>query len=354
MRTDSNGRRESARWRIGPPPGVLSFGFGLLAAAVFAPGAAAQEATPDSVQESQEREPCSVVELDPNDRADWLRSKVYRTACGSALWFDSFFRDDRLISETAGTHGWVQLGVSYRSVEEWEPYTKARVKVALPAAERRLNLFLGKDDPDAILMDTDDASRNEEQLLGPEEEDEWLLGLGYTPVNSRMNNLSFGAGVSLVWPPDPYVRAQYRYNWEVTEVFLVRLMQTGFWKNSESVGTTSRVDLERPIGTRALARWYGRGTVSRYRWGLEWASGITLFHNVGGPQAFAYKVFAEGLTGLPYNIGNYGFSVIYRRRTGRKWLWLEIPVGISWPRFTPEEDRRTNPGIAVILEVRFP
>ena len=363
-----------ARWRCKSSPGVVVFVTALWCVILPPRTASGQEVPPDSVsrdttalqpqrpdtipagggQEVEEPEPCSIVELDPEDRADILRSKVYRTACGSAVWFDAFFRDDRVISETAGTHGWVQLGGSYRSVEQLEPYTKARVKVVLPATEQRFNVFLGKDDPDALLMDVDDHSRQEEQAYQRDEEDEWLLGLGYTPVNSRMSNVSFGGGVSLTWPPDPYLRAQYRYNWEVTDVFLVRLQQTGFWKNSEGVGTTSRVDLERPLGTRVLIRWHNRGTVSKYRYGLDWASGITVFQNVGGPQAMAYKVFAEGLTGLPYNVGNYGLTVIYRRRTGRQWLWLELLTGVSWPRLAPEEDRRTNPGIGVILEVRFP
>lgn len=364
----------SARRRLTPSAGAVRLAAIVLAASWIPCTAAGQVPPPDSVppdstgapwsaadssgaisspQES-EREPCSLAEVDPDDVADLVRSKVYRTACGSALWFDNLFRDDRVLNESVTTRGWVQFGGWYEKVGKFEPRFRSQLRVVLPAAERRVHAFIGRDDADALLADSDDRTGRDDLAQREDREDEWLLGLGYTPFNSRLNNFSVGAGASLKWPPDPYVRAQYRYIWEITEVFLARAQQTLFWKESESIGSTTRLDLERTLGDRHLIRWENRGTVSLYRHGLDWRTGLSLFQNLGGPQAMVYRVYSEGLTGLPYNIGDYGVVLTYRRGTLRRWLWIELHTGVSWPRLSPTEDRRINPGAGIMLEVWFP
>jgi hypothetical protein len=61
-------------------------------------------------------------------------------------------------------------------------------------------------------------------------------------MGRRLLNLS--AGIREGWPPDPYVKARYRWHRELAEHWLFRWRQKVPWTDDEQFRTTTGLDLE--------------------------------------------------------------------------------------------------------------
>jgi hypothetical protein len=329
-------------------------------AGVGVPSSAAQEpdtalvAPTDTVPQRPQREPCTLEEVDENDWADLLRRKSYRGVCGSALWFDSFFGDERANQERVSTFGYVRAGAGYRQVQGFEPKVRMRLKWRLPSFEERVHIVFGRDDLESLLED-DPQRFSDDAVITREDEDtdDWLLGLGWTPMANRYNRFGLNAGVRLDWPLDPYVQGFYRYQWVLTDRTMARLRQTLFWKNSEGLGETTRMDVDFVPGNRFLLRWWGRGTFSQSTDGYDWRTALILFHDLGGSNALAYQADMRGATQAEVPLREYGFKVVLRHRTDRPWLFVELHTGVAWLRKTLAEERRRNLGIGLGVEIQY-
>ena len=134
---------------------------------------------------------------------------------------------------------------------------------------------------------------------------------------------------------------------------MLRLRETVFWQHSERAGITSRIDLERLLAQRFLARWTGSATWTQNTEGARWRSSATLFQNLGTGRALAYQLEASGETRRDVPLQEYGFRLIYRRRILRDWLFVELQSSISWPRETLLETRDRNLGVGAAVEMLF-
>ncbi len=297
------------------------------------------------------QDPCTPSELQTG-WIDWLQRKVSRTVCGSALWFDGLFGSTDVYDERDSTHGRIFLGVLWDERDGFDLKLRFRVKVSLPQAENRASLIIGREAVDDYISDQSDVGEGLPNTLAGEEE-AWMVGLGWTPMEGRFQRLNFDVGVKVDVPIDPYARVHYRANLFVTEKALLRFRQTFFWQRSEGFGTTTRFDRERMLSDRFLVRWLALGTVSESTQGLDWQAGATLFHYLGSGRALAYLVEIFGETKREVPIEDYGLRVIYRQSAFRPWLFLELSAGLRWPRYTLEETRKINPGVGIGFEMLY-
>ena len=210
---------------------------------------------------------------------------LHRAVCESALWFDNLFGDPRIREDRESTYGRLLLGLHYDEREGFEDFTNFQAKVSLPKMERRLNAFVGRGDREQIVTGQNPV----EDYVPPVglDDDEWLVGLGYSPARGRRSKTSFDVGVDVDFPMNPFVRARYRHRFFPGNRTLVRVRPSIFWEREEGGGSTTKIDVDHLIGREILFRWRNVGTWTEESEGLEWYVELTLFQNLGIKRALA-------------------------------------------------------------------
>jgi len=303
---------------------------------------------------AQERppEPCTVEELEDTEWLDWIHRKVFRSVCSSALWFDSFFGDERVDEQRQVSHGWIRGGLLLDTQEGVRPDARMSVKLALPRLQGRATAYVGRDTESNLISDASDGVEGVPPYF-VETEAEWVVGLGYTPMRSRFRRFRMDAGVTLKWPPNPYLKGRYTADLHSGRVSLVRYRQTLFWTGDDGVGTTGRLDLERALSPRLMLRQFNIGTVSQVTEGLKWQSGLALYHYLGPGKALAYLAEIFGESGREESLRDFGLRIIYRQSVAREWFFLQAEPGLSWPWEEEGQARVAVPGILLAFELSF-
>ncbi len=167
------------------------------------------------------------------------------------------------------------------------------------------------------------------------------------------SSLDFDVGIDVDTPVDPFVRARYRRYWLLGDDFLLRARQTLYWTNQRDVGTGTRIDLERPIGSRTLARLAGNLVFDDQTEGADWDTGLILYHGFSPDRAISWFVGVDGETGREVPIETYGTRFTYRQRMLREWFFGEVITGVTWPRDTLDEKRELAFHLGFGFEIQF-
>jgi hypothetical protein len=321
-----------------------------------------EEVTEDSPDADSASEEVSQEEVDAEDDAchlpvsgDWLdnlRRNVYRSVCGSALWFDHFFGAKRIENERHDTYGWFGSTLSWDERDGVEPRVRLRAKFALPRLSSRLNAVVGRDDRESFLRDDPQEQR---AIPDPfiDKDQEWLTGLEYRGIHGDRHDLDYGVGVDLGLPMDPYVRIRYRYQDFLGEQWFFRFRATPFWSNSEKSGASTRLELDHIISDDLLFRLGGSALWSRRSEGVEWRGGTTLYQRLSDRRAMAWRLLAWGESDTDVPLEGYGGEVTYRQRVWKEWLYLELEARLAARREEPEEEREWVPRLGFGFEMRF-
>lgn len=297
-------------------------------------------------------DPC----LSPEDLGeswlDWLNRRTNRTVCDSAMWFDNFFGDDRALEEHSQTGGRVSTHVTWTQRDEFDVQFGFRVRINLPNLDERWYAFVGRGTRDEYLTDTSYRS-NPGGPLGINQEQELLIGLGWTPRQNDYDRIAFRLGVTVAWPPEPYAKMIYRHSHYFSEKSQLRWRQTVFWALEDRFGTTTNLDLDRRLSDVLLFRWTNTGTISGVTEGIEWWSTPTLYHTLTSRSALAYAFWINGSTRAPVELEEYGVRIVFRRRIARDWLFLDVGPMVSWPRREVVDVREASWGALIGLEMQF-
>ncbi|MEL7060876.1 MAG: hypothetical protein AAGN46_12710 [Acidobacteriota bacterium] len=309
----------------------------------------------------------SILDLDDPcrqtaDAAEWIdrmQRGVYRSVCGSARWIDTFFGDDRSFRDQDRTFGRLGLRLLYDEVDEIKVRAKFKAKLSLPRLEDRWNAFVGRFDEEEFITEqpSEDSTFGLPSSFRETTDQDWLVGLGYSPHRSARNRFDFDAGIKLDFPSDPYVRGRYTAYLLPYESALIRFRQSVFWRREKSLGTSTLLDLEQTLGSRFHLRWRSVGTVAeRDAEGVDWYSSVTLYQGLDERRAFAYTLGVDGETDAPTTIQDYGLRVLYRQQMHREWLFLELRGSLAFKREeekNPDQDRERALGFGVGFEMRF-
>jgi hypothetical protein len=301
----------------------------------------------------QAREACTPSELGEQNWMDWLNRKVAKSVCSSALWFDGFFGDATVYDERDATYGRVFVGTWWDRRDKFDPTFRFRVKASFPRLKNRVNVIIGRESVDNFIMDSPDAEEGMPQSLATSEEESWFIGMGYSPFDDRHSRIDLDVGAKLRIPLIPYVKLRYRQNIFLSESTMARFRQTFFWERNIGFGETTRLEFDWKLSQKALTRLFGAGTVSQSSLGLDWHTGVILYHYLGTARALAYQVEIRGETRREVPFRDAAFTVVYRWSTFRPWLFVELSAGVSWPREGLEEVRRINPGLGIGFEMQY-
>ena len=285
---------------------------------------------------------------------DRMQSALYRSMCSTAVWFDGFFGSARFDDEYQATHGSLAVGTLWDERDHWDPSLRFRVQVDLPQVSDRFSAFVGKVDADEFVTEQRDDFDALPRQLGREDDDKVLFGLGYSQPRARGGHFDTSVGTSLDIPTEPYAKLTYRIALPLLERNLLRLRESLFWEENERFGATTRIDLEQLMADDFLVRLTGSATFTQETEGVRWFSQLTLFQNLHEGRAISYQLGIASESDLEVPVTDYGLRIIYRRSIfDREWLFLELRSSITWPRENPFENRESNLGAGVALEMMF-
>lgn len=305
------------------------------------------------VVKNREPNPCEVRSPRDEARLDQFRREIFETVCEAAAGFDGFFGSQRFDEEARRTHGRAGAQIVWDEHEGIELDGRLRVNVDFPNLDHRVNAFLGREDRDDFITGDEGNLDFLPTFFEREGGEEWLLGLGYRPVSNDRSSLDFDVGVDVDSSIDPFLRTRYRRYWLVGDDNLLRARQTVYWSDQKGVGYATRVDYERPLGWRTLARLTGNLVFDDETDGGDWNSGITLYRGFSPNSAVAWYVGINGETGKEVPIEDYGTRITYRRRMLREWFFGEILTGVTWPRDNLLMEREAAYHIGVGFEIQF-
>ncbi len=283
---------------------------------------------------------------------DETRQVLEETFCGATLWFDGLFGEPDLENARA-TSGRVELSTLYTEAEGLDAKARLRLRYNLPALDRRVNVFLGRDDRDEVIQGRQEGFAIRSSVFGLETEERWLAGLGYSPPGRWGSKVDFRVGARLKTAPEVFAQSRYRRNIFVGARDVWRFRETVFWENHEGFGSTTSLDFDRVLRRDLLFRWGNVGTVSESTDGMTWRSAVLAYHNLHHSRAVAGELFLRGATQAEVKLREYGTRVVYRQPVGKPYLFGDLILGYTWPRFERDQPREGSTMIGLGVELLF-
>ena len=160
-------------------------------------------------------------------------------------------------------------------------------------------------------------------------------------------------GGKLKTSPEVFAQTRYRRNIFLGTRNVWRFRETVFWENHEGFGSTTSLDFDRVLRRDLLFRWGNVGTVSESTEGMSWRTAAVLYHNLRRSQAVAGELFLRGATQADVKLNEYGTRAIYRQPVGKPYLFGELVVGYTWPRFERDQPREGSAMLGLGVELLF-
>ncbi|HEV8580881.1 MAG TPA: hypothetical protein VGX68_17585 [Thermoanaerobaculia bacterium] len=281
------------------------------------------------------------------------RQVLEETFCGATLWFDGLFGGEADVRSARQTSGRVELSTLYTEFEGIDVKGRLRLRYDLPNLERRVNIFLGRDDRDEFVEDRREGFAVRSSVFGLETQEKWLAGLGYSPPGRWASKVDFRVGARVKSSPEVFAQTRYRRNVFVGSREVWRFRETVFWENREGFGSTTSLDFDHVLRRDLLLRWGNVGTFSESTEGVTWRSAALAYHNLRQYRAVAGELFVRGATRAEVKLQEYGTRAIYRQPVGKPYLFGELVVGYTWPRFERDEPREGSAMIGLGIELLF-
>ncbi|WP_295891485.1 hypothetical protein [uncultured Vibrio sp.] len=310
---------------------------------------ASYEDTPNASESAQSNASDTQAEVDPNapaavcnsnqgsslllDRTfDYLNSRL----CQPAVWFDSFFVDERADGDAkAGTIVRWYNDFSYAENEGYQFKTRFKARFHLPEVTKRLK----------VVFETDEEGDVFELFPSTVEDAESTIGLRYDWIQKARQ--SFNIKVTA----KPGIEGRFRYTYPISVDTTATLTQR-IYQKKRVTGEKTEFDIDHSISKAFLFRWSNFATYEDDIKGWELGSGVTLYQFISNHQAMSYQASTTG-TNRPYHyISNSHLSATYRQSFLRPWLFYELKPEYNWIK-EEDADRYQEAKFTLRLEVLF-
>ncbi|HNP62949.1 MAG TPA: hypothetical protein PKH39_03385 [Woeseiaceae bacterium] len=279
---------------------------------------------------------------------------MYGVTSGAAQKIDSFFGSASVEEEATVSRGRLSVGSRWDEYYDVRQRVRLKARVAMPAINERTSLVFGRGEADELV----DGSGNDNIDALPNrfndiDDADWLLGIGYTRDTKLKRGWSFGAGVRLVTPLEPYLRATYRWNKAFSDDWLWRIRPRLFVQSQRGAGMSITNTLDHAVNQTWLLRSWSVAVVEEHVEGVAWTSKLIAYQNLSDKSALSYAIYSTGETDHEVPVRDYGAELRYRRQTFREWFFVEYLTYLSWPRELPSEKREPVVGVGIEFEMQF-
>lgn len=266
----------------------------------------------------------------------------------SARWIDSFFDDDRSRLEENKTRVKIKLSSFWEDSEGLELKLRASLRLALPAAEDRLHLFLSGEDEEleGIGFDRDPETRKFRRT----DTDQTSLGLGFFFKAAKDRNIRGRVGFRY---RDDQIVVIPELRWRETMAmtpWVCRVAERVRWYSDTGWESRTTIDLDRRFYRDYLMR-----TSAELLWseddeeelGVSYYLNLSLSKALGPRRAVSFDWINAFQTRPNNHLANQTVQIRYRRSIGWKWFFLEVVPQASFPK---EANRRFKPGLVIQFE----
>jgi hypothetical protein len=256
--------------------------------------------------------------------------------CQPAIWFDSFFVDERITDDArAGTMVRWYNDFSWSESDGFKFRTSLKAKLHLPRATKKLKIVIESDADDDL------------QDIFPSNSDELENSVGLRYDWYAREKSSFNIKVTL----RPSIEARYRYSYPLSQDTLLNFTQRVYSRKSV-LGERTQIDVDHTLNEQFLVRWTNYAKYEDDINSFELASGLTLYQSVSAKQAVSYNASITGYDKPDAYISNTNVSITYRHNIYRDWLFYEITPEYNWDNKI-EEDKIDEATITFRLEFLF-
>lgn len=300
--------------------------------------------SPDGEPEAEDKEPL----------LDRTQQTVFTIVDSSSRWFDGFFGATEADREQSVTRGRLNLGAYWDERDGMRERVRLKARIPLLAAKRRFRLVLGRGDIDDFVDGTEPNDIDSlPEKFNDFDDDDWLLGVGYSRKGGVARGWDLGVGVRLATPLEPYTRLTYRWNRNFGDAWLWRVQPRVFWQSQRGAGASLTNIVDYAYNTnwmfRSLTILKGEEEIE----GLGWSQQFIAYQALNSRNAMSYSVFANGETLNEVPLIDYGVELRYRKRIAREWLFLILSTRLDWPREFLVEERKSNFGVGIEFEMQF-
>lgn len=360
---------QNYRNAVSPCRGVRRFIAGVLLASLAACAASNEEKT-DAPAEPQEAVDASPVLANPRlseepfeetpvtVQPEPLLDRTQRTIEGlvirTAQSMDNLFGSADVEEEAAVTRGRLSVGGQWDKRDSLRERVRLKARFALPALKNRTSLLLGRGEANDFVDGSDDDNIDTlPNRFNDFQEEDWLLGIGYSRDSTLKRGWSFGAGVRMKTPLEPFVRATYRWHRSFDDDWLWRVEPRVFVQSRRGAGLSVQNVLDHVLHDDWLLRSWSVVVAEEDVEGISWTTKLVAYNNLTDKSAMAYAVYGSGETDYEVPIRDYGVELRYRRQISREWLFVELLTYMNWPRDFLIEQRERNVGIGIEFEMQF-
>jgi hypothetical protein len=294
------------------------------------------------------------VTVQPEPLLDLTQRTVEDLAVGTAQAVDNIFGSADVDERATVTRGRLSVGGQWDQRDGLRERIRVKARFGLPAFNKRTSLLLGRGDANDFV----DGSANDNIDTLPDrfndfQDEDWLLGIGYSRDATLRRGWSFGMGVRIATPLEPFVRATYRWHKAFGEDWLWRVEPRIFLQNQRGAGVSIQNVLDYLLNDTWMLRSYSIAVAEEEVEGLSWTTKLVAYQNLSTKHALSYAVYASGETDYEVPLRDYGIELRYRRQISREWLFVELLTFMNWPRDFLIEQRERNIGIGIEFEMQF-
>ena len=315
---------------------------------------------PEVIHENLAIDPQQTVESKATEESekvpllDKTQQTVFGITSGAAQKVDNFFGSADVEEEATVSRGQLSVGGQWDEHNSLKKRARLKARVALPAIGERASLLFGRGEADDLVDGSGDGNIDSLPTRFNDFDDEdWLLGIGYTRDAKLKRGWSFGAGVKLASPLEPFLRATFRWNKTFSDDTLWRVEPRLFVQSQRGAGLSITNTLDRAFHENWLLRSWSVAVVEDDIEGVAWTSKLIAYQNLSNESAFSYAVYSTGETDYEVPVRDYGVELRYRRKISREWLFVEFLTYLSWPREFRIEQREPVVGVGIEFEMQF-
>lgn len=276
------------------------------------------------------------------------RSGVRSTAVWLARGVDSWFGDRPFEEGGEVRNGELKIGLLRQPPDSAKLSVRFNARFRLPNLERRVYLFVGRDNPRDVIEDKPDAATDRYRLHDTNDADNrFFAGLGLSARDNLDLRLGFRRGVK------PYAQARFRKTWQAGAVDLVEFRQTIFWSLDDHLGATTSLAVEHPLSNVLALRWLTSGTVTQASKRLAWTSNLGAFRSFGVDRQLSLEVIVAGAEHTGVGLTDYGVQTRWSQPVHKDWLIGEVIVGHFWPRENARVERNGAWALGATLRMKF-
>lgn len=313
------------------------FAFGLSFAEPSSVLAAATQAmNPDAVQEItiEVDTPAHLIESPGfiDNSHDLLSQQVERYVRG----VDAFFSDDRVYEESTGSYIRISGATTFSEEGDMSFSGTIRAKARFPHTKKKLQL----------LIESDDQEDSKDNPVDVVRDSDYSAAVRNVFKDTVLWNVHADAGIKVRTPLDPFVRFRVRRSFS-PENWAVRLSETLFWFNSDGLGETTQLNLDRRIADKSLFRARSTATWLYDVDQFNLSQDFFVFHEIDEKAGLIYHLAAFADTKPVIHTTAYLAAVGYRRKIYKEWLFIEFKPQIEYFK---ESDFESIPSVILKLE----